>query len=48
MLNWWLPSKKYPEIETSENPLGISADFVFHKPKKPAIAGRFFMTEKRN
>ncbi|EKI34840.1 hypothetical protein EC07798_4604 [Escherichia coli 07798] len=33
-MNWWLPSKKYPEIETSENPLGISADFVFHKPKK--------------
>ncbi|AWZ82256.1 hypothetical protein AD01_3548 [Escherichia coli 2-427-07_S4_C2] len=36
-----MPSKKYPEIETSENPLGISADFVFHKPKKnlPSLAG---------
>ncbi|EFZ53208.1 hypothetical protein SS322685_5146 [Shigella sonnei 3226-85] len=34
-----MPSKKYPEIEISENPLGISADFVFHKQKNlPAMA----------
>ncbi|EFO1362282.1 hypothetical protein DWG95_16520 [Escherichia coli] len=28
MSNWWLPSKKYSEIEISKNPLEISADFV--------------------